>query len=126
MDAILIIEDQAENVLVITTMLETCVQPEQLTTVASAEEAIVLLRQGYIPSIVFVDLVLAGMDGWAFLVEAQKFPSLSGARFVAVSAYLDEPMREQALALGFADCYIKPLHLGSFITGVKGLLHKEG
>jgi CheY-like chemotaxis protein len=73
----------------------------------SGEEALGLIAaRSY--ALLVLDLALPGMDGWELLKAVRSDPSSSAARVIALTAYYDPVVWEQARQLGFEGCYPKP------------------
>jgi CheY-like chemotaxis protein len=71
---------------------------KKVSTFVQADEALATLREisadapSKFPDIIFLDINMPGMDGWAFMEEYQKLPKAltSGCRLFILSAALDK------------------------------------
>ncbi len=74
---------------------------------ATAEEALEhLATKAY--ALAVIDLALPGMDGWDLLDALQSSPRTASLRSVAITAYYDPGLAQQARAAGFQACFPKP------------------
>jgi CheY-like chemotaxis protein len=62
-------------------------------------------------SLAIIDLGLPGISGWDLLREIQNNPQTKNLRCVAVTAYHDSVVAQQALQAGFGAYFPKPLAL---------------
>lgn len=72
------------------------------------------------PDLILMDLMMPGIDGLEAVRRIRRFPELSRATIVCVSAM--EGAREAAASAGFDDCVLKPLDLSRFRERVDGWL----
>lgn len=71
----------------------------------SGEEGLRMARE-LRPSIITLDVMMEGKDGWSVLTELKMDPALSGIPVIMISMVNDE---EMGYALGAADCLMKPI-----------------
>jgi CheY-like chemotaxis protein len=82
----------------------------QVETADNAEQAENLLFAGESTyDAVIIDLALPEKDGWALLTEIQNNPATQNLPCIAVTAYHNSKMREQALHAGFTAYFPKPI-----------------
>ena len=74
---------------------------------ANGQEALERLRQGPLPSLILLDLMMPVMDGWEFLQRQKQDPALAGIPVVIISAA--DTNHARAIALGAADYLHKPI-----------------
>ena len=81
-----------------------------VTAVASAAEALTMLRDGTETDVVVTDIGMPGDDGYAFLRELRKLPGDRGGLLpaIAVTAYATTEDRKRALREGFVAHIGKP------------------
>jgi CheY-like chemotaxis protein len=77
----------------------------EVLTAATGEEGLKLAREKR-PSLITLDVVMPGMDGWSVLKTLKTDPQLSGIPVVMITIS-DE--RQRGLALGAADYLVKPV-----------------
>lgn len=79
----------------------------QVIEARNGEQALTVLQQGLRPDLILLDLMMPGLDGWAFRSEQQK---LDGAADVPVVIYSGSPtVEEDAAQLKVAGWLRKPL-----------------
>ena len=90
-----------------------------VTAVADGQHALHALRDASIDVIV-VDLVLPDMDGFEFLDRARKQSATAPA--IAFTAYDEDGRGDQALSLGFAAYFVKPVAPSTLIQEIARLI----
>lgn len=60
------------------------------------------------PHVMFIDLVLPGIDGYELAASLRADPAAAGIRLVALTGYVQEEVRRRALAVGFDEHLPKP------------------
>jgi len=103
---VLVIEDEQDSEMVISTALQ--YGGVQSWHAPSAESALTLMDQVR-PNLLLVDLMLPGMDGWAFFDKVHSDPATADIPAVVVSAYLTPTVARKALEVGFRACFPKPV-----------------
>ncbi len=88
-----------------------------VTTAKSADDALSRLRQGLAPSLIFLDLLMSGKDGFAFRKEQVADPDLAKIPVVIYSGYHN--VHYAALELGVAAYFKKPVDPKEFLQLVK-------
>jgi CheY-like chemotaxis protein len=84
-------------------------------------EALAVLRQGPLPDLIVLDLLMPVMDGWHFRREQQHDPALAAVPVVVCSGTGDADLHAAALgAAGFIDKPIDPDQLLDMIRRVLG------
>jgi CheY-like chemotaxis protein len=96
----------------------------EVLSAASAEEALALLEQRK-PNVLLCDLGLPGMDGCELLqqIRTRKVRALKRLPAIAVTAYSDKQVQQQALAAGFHLFFTKPTDLSSLTTAIAEMTH---
>ena len=103
---VLVIEDEQDSEMVISTALQ--YGGVQSWNAPSAEAALTLIDEVK-PNLFLVDLMLPGMDGWAFFDKLRENPATADIPAVVVSAYLTPTVARKALEVGFRACFPKPV-----------------
>jgi CheY-like chemotaxis protein len=75
----------------------------------SAEEALEFL-DGNQYTMAIIDLNLPGKDGWSLLQAIQSNMPTASLPCIAITAYHDAKVAQEALHAGFAGYFPKPLH----------------
>jgi two-component system, cell cycle response regulator DivK len=102
---ILLIEDNADNRLLVTVLLE---DRYRVVEAATAEEALMLLP-AIAPDLFLIDITLPGMDGIELLAELRRLPASARVPAIAFTAHAMEGDRERFLAAGFDGYLSKPI-----------------
>ncbi len=102
---IALVEDNADNRLLVQTLLEDLYDVVEF---ASGHEAIDGLLNAA-PELVLLDISLPGMDGTEVLVWLRDQPSLADRPVIALTAHAMAGDREKFLAAGFDDYVTKPI-----------------
>ncbi len=66
----------------------------------------------YRPEVVFLDLAMPGLDGFAVAASARQQEVLRGLLLVAVTGFGGEEYRRRAKEVGFDHFFLKPVDLG--------------
>ena len=109
---VLVVEDEEDARDVLTRSMQEF--GARVTTAASADEALALLRvcaATDLPHIVISDIGMPNADGYAFLALLRQLPKEQGGRLpaIAVTAYAGPADRERALSAGFSMHIEKPV-----------------
>jgi CheY-like chemotaxis protein len=83
----------------------------------NGQVALEILRGGWIPTIIVLDLMMPVMNGWAFRAEQRKIPGASKVPVIVLSARRP-PFREVDGELQVAEILPKPFELDSFLAAV--------
>jgi len=97
-------------------------QDYDVTTVSSCEEALKLLYQGLAPSVILLDLVMPGTDGWQTYERIRGISKLHHVP-IAIFTVSDDPAdRARADKMGAADYIKKPTTQDELLNRIKGIL----
>lgn len=118
MKRIALVEDNADNRLLVQAILEDSYQVEEYESGAAALAGLGRAR----PDLVLLDISLPGMDGIEVLREIRAAPSLAGLPVVALTAHAMAGDREKYLGLGFDDYVTKPIVDESVLLAAIGRL----
>jgi CheY-like chemotaxis protein len=88
-----------------------------VTMAGNGREALDRLHEGPLPSLILLDLAMPVMDGFQFLHEQRKDPTLATIPVVVVSAV--DPAQAQAAALGAAAYLRKPIEVDELAGKVR-------
>src|SRR4051794_31202149 len=69
----------------------------------------VALARRILPQLMFLDIGLPGLDGFAVSRQLRADPALRGLRIIAVTAYGSDENRERAVEAGFDQYLLKPV-----------------
>lgn len=87
----------------------------------TAEEALLLLKDT-VPTLILIDLMLPGMDGWRLLGEIKRIQALANVPCVALTAYHTAEVANEAIEAGFDAYFAKPLDATSFVRELVGIV----
>ena len=90
-----------------------------VATARNGEEALALLRTGRRPKLVLFDLIMPVMNGWEFLDEVAKDPSLRQIPIVVLTA------AEHVQVTGATEVLTKPMDLMALLQIVQRYLGGE-
>jgi two-component system, cell cycle response regulator DivK len=122
MKDILVIEDNEQNMYLVTYILE-----KGGFTVHAARDG----REGIervaavVPDLVLLDIQLPGMDGYEVARRIRSTRGCADLPIVAVTSYAMAGDKEKALAAGCTGYLEKPIDPGTFLQRVQGFLPKE-
>lgn len=119
--AILLIDDSDDTLEILSAKLAH--HGYNVVTAADGETGLAMIREKR-PSIVFCDIMLPRMDGWAVLSAVKSDPDLVDTPVVLMTAYTTiqfQGERAQALEMGAAEYLRKPFELSELIELVKRL-----
>jgi len=112
---ILLVEDYPINELMVKRMLEYA--GFEVTTAASGVIMDIELRDGVVPDMFILDLMLPGEDGVSILRRLRQDPRFEKTPILVLTAYKLAP--RQARRLGFNGYIRKPLDMARFTRTVK-------
>ena len=118
---ILIVEDEENNLTVITQLLELLLQQHDLAVARDGQEA---LSQAYAfqPEIILMDLSLPRLDGWEVTRSLRSDHQFEGTRILALTAHAMVGDRERALEAGCDDYFTKPIDVDAFVAFIRPYL----
>ena len=90
----------------------------QVACVSRGEEVFEAVHR-FRPSVITLDIILPGMDGWQVLKTLKADPEISGVPVVIVTVAAD---RELALALGADDLFVKPIRNEDLLGAVRSII----
>jgi CheY-like chemotaxis protein len=94
--SVLIIDDDPEIVLLVKTIAE--LEGYDARTASNGMEALSLLLS-FTPDLIFLDLMMPGMDGWTFSRELRKHPQTRSIPIVVLSGVHDIQRKAAALPI---------------------------
>ena len=121
MATIVVVEDQPDNLKLLTTLL-TLKGHEVLGLTNGDRVAEVLRTHAPTPALVLLDIQLPGRDGFAVLEELQAMPQRAW-KVVALTAHAMPEDRARAAAAGFDGYITKPINVRTFPDEVAAYLH---
>ena len=105
---ILVVEDDLDGQEMVATILEH--MRFEVETADDGEQASAMLyNNGASYSGIMIDLALPGKDGWELLQEILANPDTENIPCIAITAFHNSKLREQALQAGFTAYFPKPI-----------------
>jgi PAS domain S-box-containing protein len=114
---ILAIDDEADSLEILTTILNT--YGADISGVTSAREALLLLDR-LKPDLLISDIGMPEMDGLTLIREIRTLPPERGGNInaIALTAYASQSDRERVLAAGYQEYLSKPINLEQLLAVV--------
>ena len=122
MKTILVIEDNEQNLYLVTFILEK--SGYHVVPARDGVEGIELACKTN-PALILLDIQLPLMDGYAVARELRKSPALADVPIVAVTSYAMTGDREQAFAAGCTGHIEKPINPATFLQDIEQYLERR-
>jgi CheY-like chemotaxis protein len=119
MPKILYVEDNEDNVYMLTRRLERA--GFEVVVAADGEQGVALAREQR-PDLVLMDLSLPVLDGWEATRRLKGAAETRAIPVIALSAHAMPGDRERALAAGCDDYDAKPINLPGLLAKIRALL----
>jgi len=116
---ILVIEDNAQNLYLMSFLLEK--HGFRVVSATDGPEGIAKARE-CAPALVLLDIQLPGMDGYAVAAELRRDPRLARTPIVAVTSYAMPGDREKCLSSGATGYIEKPINPETFRAEIEQYL----
>jgi DNA-binding response OmpR family regulator len=113
---VLVVDDNEDNANIIRDYLEARGYP--ITVAYGGDEAMTQFNSVK-PSIVLLDVMMPGMDGWQVCRKIKSGPTGRDVRVIMVTALQDWMDKRQALETGADDYVEKPFELSKLVTVVE-------
>jgi putative two-component system response regulator len=114
--AILIVDDQPENLAVLSALL----QPHYLVRAArSGEQALRAAITPPLPDLVLLDVMMPAMDGHAVIAKLRANPLTAGIPVIFITALAAEDDEERGFQLGAVDYITKPIKPATVLARVR-------
>ncbi len=119
MKRILYVEDNEDNVYVVTTRLGRA----GFTVLTAANgEAGVAMAAAEKPDLILMDLSLPVLDGWEATRQLKAAPETKGIPVIALSSHAMNEDREKSLAAGCDDFDTKPVEIARLLAKIESAL----
>jgi len=94
----------------------------EISTVKSGKEALELLRKGFVPSLILLDILMPGMDGWETYSNIRTIDSCHHVPILFFTS-LDEAREEKyAQEIGAVDYITKPFSKNDLLRRVQAIV----
>ncbi|MBI3283289.1 MAG: response regulator [Burkholderiales bacterium] len=120
---ILYVEDDADIQTVARIALEV-VGGFELKTCGSGAQALAEIRQGYVPDLLLLDVMMPNMDGPTTLAELRKLPATAATPVIFMTAKVQAPELEFYKSLGALGVIAKPFDPMELSAQVRALWDK--
>lgn len=118
---ILVVEDDLDGQALMSTLLEHLSVPVDVASnVAEAEQYLFQSENQY--QAVIIDLALPDKDGWQLLAEIQADERTRAVPCIAVTAFHNSKLREDAIVAGFMAYFPKPIDSTTFLRELASIL----
>jgi len=116
---VLVIDDEADSLLVAQTLLEMC--GATVFSAANGKAGLEMARQRR-PHFIISDLSMPVVSGWQMIREIKTIPMLQDIPVIALTAHAMVGDRQRAMEAGFHNYLTKPLRPETFINDLLRLL----
>lgn len=116
----LLVEDDPDGQEVVATILAHLNIPLDIAGDADAAEQLLFGGRRY--TAVIIDLALPGKDGWALLSDIQQHPDTASLPCIAITAYHNPRVRDQAIQAGFVAYFAKPIDSTQFMRRLESIV----
>jgi two-component system cell cycle response regulator DivK len=120
---ILVVEDEEDNLKLITDILEKLMGQVVLAAV-DGHQAIQMAHE-HKPDIILMDLSLPKLSGWEATRSLKSTEAFRHIPILALSAHAMVGDRERALAAGCDDYFPKPIDIDAFVEFMRPYLDKQ-
>ena len=118
---ILVVEDDPDGQQVMATILQHLnILIDVANDAAEAEQ--LLFHSDTVYNAAIIDLALPGKDGWELLSEILNRPETANLPCIAVTAYHNSKLREDALVAGFKAYFAKPIDASKLAGELEAVL----
>lgn len=118
---LLVVEDDPDGQILVGAMLENLnARYDSAMDAAEAEE--LLFDSGNTYDAIIIDLALPDKNGWALLRDIQQNPATMDVPCIAVTAFHNSKLREEALEAGFKAYLSKPVDTMMFARALQDVL----
>ena len=105
---ILIVDDSLTNLRIIEKILEQ--DNIDVTFSYSAKDALDLIKDGYNPDLILLDIMMPGMNGFSFKRQLNAHSSWKDIPVIVISALQEQESKSIAFDLGCVDFMVKPIN----------------
>jgi CheY-like chemotaxis protein len=121
---ILIVDDEAEVVELLTSMFETAGEQLEVAGAQGGVEALLMIGQRK-PDLLILDVMMPEMNGIEVCQKLKASRATRNLKIIAVSGDHDPQMRKRALAAGADRFFTKPFDMAALRSECLNLLHSD-
>src|SRR3954464_3689476 len=111
---VLVVDDDARNIFALTTVLEN--HEMEVVSATNGRQAIELIQSTPDLSIVLMDIMMPGMDGYETMREIRKNAQFRTLPILALTAKAMKGDREKCLEAGASDYIAKPVNTNQLLS----------
>jgi len=119
---VLIVDDDARNIFALTSLLEN--HEMEVVTATNGRQAIDLINETEGLSVVLMDIMMPGMDGYETMREIRKNPEFRTLPILALTAKAMKGDREKCLGAGASDYIAKPVNTEQLLSLLRVWLYR--
>jgi CheY-like chemotaxis protein len=119
---VLLVDDDARNVFALSSVLER--RGMNVLTATTGTEAIQLIEANPQLSIVLMDIMMPGMDGYQAISAIRANPAKRRLPIIALTAKAMKGDREKCLEAGASDYLAKPVNTEQLLSALRSWLHR--
>jgi CheY-like chemotaxis protein len=119
---VLIVDDDARNIFALTSLLEN--HEMEVLTATNGHQAIELIDQTTDLSVVLMDIMMPGMDGYETMKKIRKNPAFRTLPILALTAKAMKGDREKCLEAGASDYIAKPVNTEQLLSLLRVWLYR--
>jgi CheY-like chemotaxis protein len=119
---VLVVDDDVRNIFALSTLLET--QGMNVVTATNGRDAVDVLRRTDDLSVVLMDIMMPGMDGYETMREIRREPRFRTLPILALTAKAMKGDREKCLDAGASDYIAKPVNTDQLLSLLRVWLHR--
>ncbi len=97
----------------------------RVTSAANGEEALEQLRNGNLPELMFLDVMMPKMNGFEVVETVKNDPRLAGIYVILLTAKGQEADRKRGFELGADDFMIKPFSPSKLVEKVNAYFSQK-
>ncbi len=117
---VLVVDDDARNIFALTSLLEN--HEMEALTATDGRSAIGIIQTTPDLSLVLMDIMMPGMDGYETMREIRQNPQFRTLPILALTAKAMKGDREKCLAAGASDYIAKPVNTDQLLSLMRGWL----
>jgi hypothetical protein len=119
---VLLVDDDARNIFALSSVLER--RGMKVLTATNGSEAVSMVESEPDISIVLMDIMMPGMDGYETIEAIRMNPALRRLPIVALTAKAMKGDREKCLEAGASDYLAKPVNTEQLLSALRMWLHR--
>ncbi len=119
---VLLVDDDARNIFALSSVLER--RGMKVLTATNGSEAVSMVQSDPAISIVLMDIMMPGMDGYETIEAIRTNPAFRRLPIVALTAKAMKGDREKCLEAGASDYLAKPVNTEQLLSALRMWLHR--